>query len=553
MLGLYVLPLLVFGLLFIPFGSDSDPEDAEVPDEPDPLEPPETPDEPTEGSVFDGTAGDDRIEVHVDNATVNGGAGDDELIADSRFDGNVLNGDAGNDTIASFGSSTANGGIGDDRLSGSGTLNGGAGDDELVYRSAARADGGEGDDFIRAATGLSGSGPVTVNGGDGDDTIGIEVTEYTDPEEGALRSFSGGAGNDTFALSYNSADSDIGLIARIEDFDPAQDVLELDLLADSSYLQLNDVTFAEADDGSYTDLNLSLTDERSDEVSDVSIRLEGVSGLTMDNLTFVGPDGDVLNPGFDDATGTDDGGVAVAGGTYNTLGGGNDTVTGDGGGAYTQLGDGDDLYQVNGADGSTVTGGDGNDTIEAGPAGGNAHYLGSAGDDVLSVDHDAAEVSGGTGDDTVSIGGDDIFVNGGSGDDVFIAQEGSGPDVVFWGGTGTDSFTIRAGQTAVDVPNSSEGTFVVNISEDEVTNGFATILRPPGGASIQLNIDPGIEGDIDVVTNRYDSPLVEPTQDFAIFVGDTQVLQLTTAPIGSNETIYANEVFDFDINRAGAA
>ncbi|MDD9720101.1 calcium-binding protein [Sulfitobacter sp. PR48] len=552
MLGLTLLPLLGVGLLLMALNNDDDTVDT-----PDPVEPPETPGEPTEGSVFNGTADDDQIEVHVDNATVNGGAGDDELITDSRYDGNVLNGDAGNDTIASFGSSTANGGIGDDRLSGSGTLNGGAGDDELIYYSGAHADGGEGNDFIRAASGLSGSGPVTVNGGDGDDTIGIAVTEYTDPEEGALRSFSGGAGNDTFAFSYNSADTDIGLIARIEDFDPAQDRLELDLLggqlAHSSHLQLNDVTFAEADDGSYTDLILSITAERSDEASDVSIRLEGVAGLTMDNLTFVDPNGEVLNPGFDDATGTDDSGVSVVSGTYNTLGGGNDTVTGDGGGAFTQLGDGDDLYQVDGAQNSTVSGGDGNDTIEAGPAGGNALYLGGAGDDVLSVDHDTAEVSGGTGDDTVLIGGDDILADGGSGDDVFIAQEGSGPDVLFRGGTGSDSFTIRAGQTAIDTPDLSDGTFVVNIAEDEVTNGFATILKPAGGSSILLNIDPAIEGDINVVTYSYESPLGEPLQEFAIFVGDTQVLQLTTAPIGSNETIYANENFDFDINRAGAA
>ncbi len=94
-----------------------------------------------------GTGNDELLAVGAsgDN-TLNGGAGFDTLNADNSTGDNTLNGDSGNDFLSAFGAS------------GNNTLDGGAGNDILI--------GGNGNDFL-----IGGRGSDSISGGGGTDTF----------------------------------------------------------------------------------------------------------------------------------------------------------------------------------------------------------------------------------------------------------------------------------------------------------------------------------------------------------------------------------------------
>ena len=132
-----------------------------------------------------------------DNATWNGGLGDDSLIgADGK---QTLNGDAGADQLAGGdGDDTIAGGDGNDTVTGGGgkdILTGGAGSDEIR--------GGDGNDEIDG-----GDGSDDLQGGDGDDVVlgaaGPDVLADRDGSGGrdVLR---GGAGSDTVIIGTDSS------------------------------------------------------------------------------------------------------------------------------------------------------------------------------------------------------------------------------------------------------------------------------------------------------------------------------------------------------------
>lgn len=226
-----------------------------------------------------GGAGHDRMFGGDGADTLEGGDGSDLLAATG--DGNVLRGgalvdylrvnghrnilDGGDDTDlleAVGGDNTLTGGGGDDHLYsyGSGTLFGGRGDDVIYVNEGVLADGGADNDLIYGGTisrvhGIEENrwpanalgGPDTIGGGNGDDTlIGLDDGEVLD----------GGAGNDliravgpdpvglgnasvlrelvpsqTITTGTGADRIEARRDVLITDFNPAEDVLELDIVS----------------------------------------------------------------------------------------------------------------------------------------------------------------------------------------------------------------------------------------------------------------------------------------------------------------------------------
>nr|MDZ8005914.1 calcium-binding protein [Nostoc sp. DedSLP05] len=142
--------------------------------------------------------------------TLNGGAGDDTLRAESSEGNSFLSGDDGNDylsssgydvyrsyySFSSSGNSTLNGGVGDDTLlarysTGNNLLSGGDGNDYLSVSG----------DFFAVTSGYynSTSGNNTLNGGAGNDTLRAEYTTGNNL-------LSSGDGNDSFYVRTSSPD-----------------------------------------------------------------------------------------------------------------------------------------------------------------------------------------------------------------------------------------------------------------------------------------------------------------------------------------------------------
>ena len=146
---------------------------------------------PTGGVNAEGGDGDDNLTGSVGNDTLDGGAGDDVLGSGRGAD--TLDGGAGDDVLR--------GGMGDDVLyggEGNDVLSGDQQDDFL--------DGGAGDDVLQG-----GAGSDTLYGGEGDDVL-----------DGGTKSdvLTGGGGKDTFVQDFSKPGSD-----TITDFNPGQDTI----------------------------------------------------------------------------------------------------------------------------------------------------------------------------------------------------------------------------------------------------------------------------------------------------------------------------------------
>jgi len=146
---------------------------------------------PTGGVNAEGGDGDDNLTGSVGNDTLDGGAGDDVLGSGRGAD--TLDGGAGDDVLR--------GGMGDDVLyggEGNDVLSGDQQDDFL--------DGGAGDDVLQG-----GAGSDTLYGGEGDDVL-----------DGGAKSdvLTGGGGKDTFVQDFSKPGSD-----TITDFNPGQDTI----------------------------------------------------------------------------------------------------------------------------------------------------------------------------------------------------------------------------------------------------------------------------------------------------------------------------------------
>ncbi len=172
-----------------------------------------------EDSTLASAAGDDFLYGGEGADDIRGGAGQDELHGERGDD--VIYGEDGNDDIfGHVGDDTLYGGAGDDTLTGGDghdhieggdgddTLTGYHGDDVLIGgKGADMLNGGEGSDII---DGRDDDAKDFLNGGAGDDRIIAGIDDH----------LNGGTGADTFAVLKGTG-------AFVDDFDPAEDILEI--------------------------------------------------------------------------------------------------------------------------------------------------------------------------------------------------------------------------------------------------------------------------------------------------------------------------------------
>ena len=404
--------------------------------------------------VVDAGDGDDIVFAGGGNDVVSGGTGHDILFGEAGDD--ILRGQDGDDTIAGGdGRDRISGGTGNDTISGnegSDLIEGDEGDDVI--------DGGNGDDFV-----IGGEGSDHAAGGTGNDVFIATSRDGNDQ-------YSGGAGLDTYNIAGTSqaaiidlangtaSSADIGndQIAEIEIVvsgggddiitgdDEANEIAAGagdDTVAGSGG---DDVFIARIDDGDdiYTGGTGRDTYDLSATTTDAFIDLASGTATSDD----IGDDRIaeieiVVSGGGDDVITGDDEANEIAAGA------GDDTVAGSGGDDVfiARIDDGDDIY----------TGGTGRDTYDLSAtttdafidlASGTATsadigddriaeieiVVSGGGDDIITGDDEANEITAGAGADTVA---------GSGGDDVFIARIDDGDDI-YTGGTGRDTYDLSA-------------------------------------------------------------------------------------------------------------
>ena len=447
--------------------------------------------------------------ANLQNLTLAGGDDNDTLLGSEGRD--TIQGNDGDDTLSGFGDrDNLNGGDGND------TLNGGPDNDKLV--------GGTGDDELNGDAGND-----SLAGGPGSDQL------------------SGGVGRDGATIGgTDEADSmvvtwDVTLLqayVTTGPLGPAAAAVEIDTIVDIDNITLSgkdgdDVIDARAMDANVRAtlglLNVTLSGgDGGDEIHGTA-GVDSINGGDGDDMLFGYDGNDKINggAGSDEMSGGE-GADQITGSTGDDIlngDGGNDKLNGgEGSDEYSgglgndglSLGgtDGDDaivmtwddalpgaLVSVGPRDGSSVTevdtirdidkltlsGGDGNDLIDASTiTGGNLAQLG-LNNPVLSGGDGNDEIRGGGGLETINGGdGNDLLfggngrdkINGGNDDDVIYGEGdndfligAAGNDVIF-GGKGADKLV---GTSGLDVLVGNEG-------NDTLTGGIGAITIMIGGA-----------------------------------------------------------------------
>ncbi|MEX0371349.1 MAG: calcium-binding protein [Tateyamaria sp.] len=228
--------------------------------------------------VIDGGAGDDV--VRTSNATVDAGAGDDTV---TLFGGEARGGD-GDDQIAAQGDGVATlfGDPGSDRLSVGGIGSqafGGLGDDFVSVDTGAVGYGDAGNDSLQLESGSAGIG------GDGNDIFTV-WNQFRD--DAGPATVTGGAGADTIdARVWNALNGEADdIYLTVTDFDPAEDALMVGVFQTSG-VEVDSVDVVEASDGSYTDVQVTFSNDRGVDPAIATIRLDGATGVTADQIVIM--------------------------------------------------------------------------------------------------------------------------------------------------------------------------------------------------------------------------------------------------------------------------
>ena len=495
-----------------------------------------------------GGAGNDTLTGGVGNDQVFGEAGDDRMIWNPGEGTDLNEGGIGNDTVEVNGgngaenfSITANGTrVRFDRVS-PGPFSIDIGTSENLVLNA-----NGGDDVITAGTGLAGLIHLTLNGGDGNDTItggdGNDTLIGGDGND----SVNGGRGNDTVMLgagddsfTWNPGDgSDTVEGGSGNDtmvFNGAVTSEIIDLSANGGRLRLTrnlGSVVMDTDDVEQVNVNafngtdtVSVGDLSGTDVTAVKINLESSPGsgsgdLLADTVTVDGTArGDSIQ-----ITGSGSS-FAVAGlrtlVTVDGSEGANDSLTVNG------LG-GDDTINASGLAAGvvklTIDGGVGNDVLTG--SDGNDMLLGGDGDDI---------VIGGRGSDTAMLGdGNDTFVwNPGEGSDVVEGQGGL-DTMVFNGANVDEKFEFSANgsrlkltRDAGNVTMDTNGLERINLA---TLGGADTVtvndLTGTGLATLNLNLaggDRGGDGAVDSIvvngTNGNDRIVVASSTSGGVKIG----------------------------------
>ncbi|MEH2326967.1 MAG: calcium-binding protein [Nostoc sp.] len=254
----------------------------------------------SQNNRLSGNNGDDTLEGGLGIDTLNGGAGDDTYAVDTTLDTITEAANSGTDTVRSSVSYTLGANLENLRLreggdiTGTGNslsnfifgntsnniLNGGAGDDTL--------DGNNGNDILNGGDGndslQGGPGNEVLNGGSGNDIlIGVFPDSPLPPGIGETDNFTGGPGADIFILGdaanvfyddNNTTSPGFGDLATITDFNPSEDIIQLNGNPEDYTLQSV---------GSNTRIFL---DKPGGEQNEIIGILQGVVGLTLDSNSF---------------------------------------------------------------------------------------------------------------------------------------------------------------------------------------------------------------------------------------------------------------------------
>jgi Ca2+-binding RTX toxin-like protein len=437
--------------------------------------------------TINGGGGNDLLFGGDGNDILNGGAGDDQVFGEAGDDRMIWNpgggsdlfeGGDGNDTAEVNGGNasetftiTANGSrVRFDRVSPApfsldiGTtenlvLNAGGGDDVITAGNGLAGlisltlDGGDGNDTITGGDGndrlIGGAGNDIIIGGRGNDTAILGTGDDTfiwNPGDGS-DTVEGGSGNDKLLFNGANVNENIDISANGSRARFTRDVGNVTM-------DLNSIEQIEFDARGGSD-NITVHDLTGTGVNQVLIDLGATPGGTQgdgapDVVTLEGKNSNEhIQLSSDGTTVTVTGlpeVVTIANAeTSDRLIvqglGGNDTI---------------DASALAAVIGLTIDGGAGNDTI-----------VGSQGDDTLI---------GGDGNDRVTGGRGNDFADLGAGNDTFTWNPGDGSDTVF-GGTGTDTLVFNGS-------NASENIFI------GASGANAVLSRDVGNVLMQLN---GIE------------------------------------------------------------
>ena len=400
-------------------------------------------------TIFGGGGG-DRIEALSDGNVIygdlyatdpadRGDGGNDTILAGI---GNEVHAGAGNDYVSSLGSSTLDGGSGNDTIIGN-DPNSGSGGTNLVI-------GGSGNDLIRATGDIWTDDADDATARQGGDVVVISYRDRVASGVYTVQDFKAGAGGDVLALSnlfndlsFNGFD---GLNPLIDQFAFEADGTRVvqataDTLGGNSWLRLRQV-------GADVHLEADATGAANGSDYLTVVVLKNTTLASLSSANFDPPfslDGSVVNASIAGGAGNDliyalDGADTLTGGAGNdTLLStyGNDSVDGGAGSDEIRGGAGNDTLVGNGGsyDGllDRLYGDAGNDVLMAGAGGGPLQAEGGAGFDAIT---------GGIADDTLSGGGERDTLLGGSGNDYLYG--GDDWDTLD-GGVGRDYLSGDAG------------------------------------------------------------------------------------------------------------
>lgn len=264
----------------------------------------------------------DEVQVSKDDDTFLSNTGEDTLIGsdgdDIYFQTDLVNAEdqpreidlRGGDDIARIEGDFGNpigvvlrGGEGDDNLSSEGLeveIRGGTGDDQIFAGDTSRTFGGDGDDTLTIDVRGSRDEDVGtfISGGDGDDTLTAIKLFRVGPDNTTPVGMSGGEGADTFIVDARSSSLpgvgdeeerpiELSTLATISDFDKDEDKLIVRYEASSAVVDFEVTPFSRPDglEGSFVRF---ITGGNSLEDSVIgTVAVFGAPDLTVDDVEFV--------------------------------------------------------------------------------------------------------------------------------------------------------------------------------------------------------------------------------------------------------------------------
>jgi len=436
--------------------------------------------------IINGKAGNDMLFGGAGNDVMDGGTGDDQVFGQSGNDRMIWNPGGGNDLMeGGDGSDTAevNGGNGAETftITANGTrvrfdrttpapffLDIGTTENLVV-----NANGG--DDVITAGNGLANLIQLTLDGGDGNDTI------------------TGGDGNDTL-IGGNGNDvitggrgNDVALLGTGNDtfvWNPGDGSDTVEGQDGFDTLQFNGANVNE-------NVNISANGSRvrfTRDVGNVTMDINGIERINfvalggLDNIVVNNLAGTGVSQVAIDLSGTPDSNVGDGASDSVTVNGtaGNDTVQVSGVGGFVTVAGLPASVTLAGAEGANdrliIDTLGGNDVISAaGLQAGTVQLTidGGAGNDTITGSDGNDILIGGDGNDTITGGRGNDTATLGNGNDTFVWNPGDGSDIVE-GQAGTDTLVFNGANVAENIDISANGS-------------RARLFRTVGNVTMDLN------------------------------------------------------------------